>query len=62
MSKPAEIPDRLLTAAELAGMLRLSPKTIQRLTGRGLLPCIRIGRSVRFAPGDVARWLEARKG
>jgi excisionase family DNA binding protein len=51
----------LLSTAQVAQLLGLSPKTIQRLVARGSLPCYHIGRLVRFAPGDVFRWLEARK-
>lgn len=54
-----ELP-RLLTLAEVAEVLRVSPKTVQRLLKRGL-PCIRFGRSVRFEPKAVSRWLDARK-
>ena len=51
----------LLSVAEVARLLGLSTKSVQRLVARGGLPCYRIGRLVRFAPGDVFRWLEARK-
>lgn len=54
-----ELP-RLLTLPEVAEVLRVSPKTVQRLLKRGL-PCIRFGRSVRFEPKAVSRWLDARK-
>ncbi len=51
---------RLLTLRDVANLLRVSPKTVRRLMRRGL-PCIRVGRSVRFAPRAVSRWLEARQ-
>ena len=51
----------LLSTAEVARQLNLSTKSVQRLVTRGNLPCYRIGRLVRFAPGDVFRWLEARR-
>jgi len=53
--------DPLLSIAEVARLLKLSAKSVQRLAARGSLPCYRIGRLVRFSPGDVFRWLEARK-
>jgi excisionase family DNA binding protein len=46
---------------EMAHFLNLSVKSVRRLVTRGSLPCYRIGRLVRFMPGDVFRWLEARK-
>jgi len=51
----------MLSIAEVARLLKLSAKSVRRLVARGSLPCYRIGRLVRFAPGDVFRWLEARK-
>ena len=51
----------LLSIAEVAQLLNLSPKSVRRLVARGSLPCYHLGRLVRFAPGDVFRWLEARK-
>lgn len=51
----------LLSITEVARLLNLSVKSVRRLVARGSLPCYHIGRLVRFAPGDVFRWLEARK-
>lgn len=40
---------RLLTIAEAAALLRLAPKSLQRLARRGTIPgVIRVNRSVRF--------------
>ena len=46
----------LLTVEELAKILRLHPKTIYRLVEKGKLPCIRVGRNVRFS-SDVIQQL-----
>jgi excisionase family DNA binding protein len=51
----------LLTAGEVAALLRLSGKTIQRLVASRRLPCVRIGRRVRFTVADVFRFVAARK-
>jgi excisionase family DNA binding protein len=51
----------LLTLPEVARLLRLSEKSIRRMVARRRLPCVRLGRSVRFDAGDVLRWLSARK-
>jgi excisionase family DNA binding protein len=40
----------LLTVEELAKIVRLHPKSLYRLVEKGKLPCIRIGRSIRFSP------------
>ena len=51
---------RLLTLPEVAVFLSVSPKTVRRLVGRGL-PCVRLGRVVRFRQADLLRFVEARK-
>ena len=51
---------RLLTLPEVAEFLSVSPKTVRRLIGRGL-PCVRLGRVVRFRQADLLRFVEARK-
>jgi excisionase family DNA binding protein len=51
---------RLLTLSEVAARLSVSPKTVRRLLSRGF-PCVRVGRSVRFEPQAVVRWLTARR-
>ena len=50
----------LLTLDQVAIILSVSPKTIRRLLSRGF-PCVRVGRSVRFEPQAVVRWLTARR-
>jgi excisionase family DNA binding protein len=49
--------DPLLTIDEVATMLRLSTKTVRRLR----IPCVRLGRAIRFRPSDVERFLAGRK-
>ena len=53
--------EQLLTLHELADRLQLSEKTIRRMIADGRLPCVRLGRQLRFLPGDVFRWLQARR-
>ena len=53
--------EQLLTLQELAQILRLSDKTIRRLVAARRLPCIRLGRVLRFRPADLLRFVEARK-
>ena len=56
-----QVPDSLLTVCDLARILRVHEKTIRRLIARQAIPCIRLGRRVRFDPQDVVRWVSARK-
>jgi excisionase family DNA binding protein len=44
----------LLTTAEAADVLRVHPRTVQRLVERGQLDAIHIGAAVRFDAQDVA--------
>lgn len=51
----------LLTVRDAARALAVSPRTIWTLTDRGLLPCIRINRSVRYSPRDVAALVDRQR-
>lgn len=51
----------LLTLREVAAYLRVSEKTVRRWVAQGRIPCVRLGRVVRFVAGDVFRWVSARK-
>lgn len=42
-----------MTAKELAEYLRLPERRIYYWAGKGTLPHVRIGRSIRFAPDRV---------
>lgn len=56
-----EFSEPLMSIEDVSRALNLSVKTVRRLVARGSLPCYRIGRLVRFIPGDVFRWLQAQK-
>jgi excisionase family DNA binding protein len=50
----------LLTAQELARVLKLNPQTLYRLARRGVLPAIRIGKkALRFDLAQVRNALQA---
>jgi excisionase family DNA binding protein len=44
----------LLTAGEVALILRVSCRTVWRMIGDGRLPPVRVGRAVRVHPDAVA--------
>lgn len=48
----------LLTAAEAAEALSVSPRTLWTLTQSGQIPSIKIGRLVRYDPEALRRWIE----
>jgi len=53
--------ERLLTSREVAELLRLNPKTVERMARAGRLPSVRVARRLRFRPSDIASWLTARR-
>ncbi len=53
---------RLLTAAEAAQILRVSPRRIYDMAREGILPpgvAIRLGRELRISESRLAEFLEA---
>ncbi len=52
---------RLLTLAEVARLLRINERTIRRMVGNRRMPCVRLGRQLRFDPQALSRWLRARE-
>ena len=44
---------QLMTAAEVADVLRISVRTVRRMIASGQLPAIAIGRSIRIDPPAV---------
>jgi excisionase family DNA binding protein len=51
----------LLTPPEAARALAISPRTLWGMTQSGEIPCVRIGRSVRYDPADLRAWISAQK-
>ena len=52
--------DRLLTADDVAELLRLPVSTVYDLARTGRLPHLRIGRALRFSRGDLEAHLAER--
>lgn len=51
----------LLKPVEAAKTLSISPRLLWALTDRGEIPCIRIGRAVRYDPRDLTAWIAKKK-
>lgn len=49
MSVDAKQPSLLVTTEEAARLLSISPRTLWSLTRDGIVPCVRLGRSVRYS-------------
>ena len=61
MTKPTDPPKTLLTKTQVAEMLGISAKTIDRRIRTGELPVIRDGRIIRVHPDDLERYIAARR-
>lgn len=56
---PAET--HLLSPRTAAAALAISPRKLWSLTASGDVPCVRIGRSVRYDAADLAEFVESLK-
>jgi excisionase family DNA binding protein len=50
---------QLLKAEQVAVLFGLPKSTVFDYARRGVLPCVRIGRRVRFRPQDIERFMDA---
>jgi len=51
----------LLTVQEVAALLKVNPRTVRRRIADRLLPCIRVGRSIRVSNKDLDRYIAANR-
>lgn len=51
----------LLKAETVAARLNLARITVYQFAQRGILPCVKIGRSVRFRSESIEKYLDARE-
>ena len=56
----ARLDTPLLTAAEAAQLLAVKPSWIYEAVRGGTLPCLRIGRHIRFTRTMLEDWLQER--
>jgi len=55
-SSPASSPGLLLLPEEAAQFLRVPRSQVMELARRSLLPCVRVGRFIRFRREDLDAW------
>lgn len=53
--------DKLMTADEVAEMLSVPTRWVREHTRSGLLPCVRLGRYVRYRGDAVDEWVAAQE-
>jgi excisionase family DNA binding protein len=61
MEKFSLMGEEILTNREVADLLKLHPKTVNKLAIAGKLPAYRIGRQWRFRKSEVLKLLEKRE-
>ena len=54
-------PPLLLKVRDAARTLTLSERKLWALTNSGDVPCVRIGRAVRYSPADLVNWIDEKK-
>lgn len=57
----ANIEPLLLKPAEAAECLTISPRKLWSMTNAGEIPCIRMGKAVRYDLADLRDWIEQNK-
>ena len=60
MEKFSLMGEEILTIREVAELLKLHPKTVNKLANSGRLPGYKIGRQWRFRKSEVLKLLEQR--
>ena len=60
MNRPISAP-MLMKPLEAARSLAISERTLWSLTNCGQIPCVRIGRAVRYDPADIRAWIDSQK-
>lgn len=58
MTTEAAIAPLVMSVKQVADALLVSPNTVYTLANEGKLPCVRIGRQLRFPLALVQSWLE----
>lgn len=54
------MPDKtLITVQEAATRLNLDANSVYRLSREQILPCVRIGRTIRFDPDVLEEWIRS---
>jgi excisionase family DNA binding protein len=57
----ATLAEPLLTPTQAAALLAVRTSWIYEAVRAGRLPCVRIGRHLRFLRSDLARWVRAQR-
>ena len=62
MKKPVvasrELPEPLIDSDEAAAIMKIHPKTLQKLARRGVVRGVHIGKLWRFRASEIERWID----
>lgn len=53
---------RLMDCAEVASLLKISKRGVQRLAFEGDLPHVYVGKLLRFEASEITRWVLSLRG
>jgi len=59
--KTVDNTDHLMRPRDVAALLSLSLAAVYQMAGRGLLPCVKIGRCVRFRRGSIEKLIDSKE-
>ena len=57
----SDTPTLLLTPQQAAEALAISARKLWAMTNTGDIPCVRLGRSVRYDPADLRAFIDRQK-
>jgi excisionase family DNA binding protein len=57
VSNPSLLDEPLLNASDAAGLLAVRPSWIYEAVRTGQLPCVRVGRHIRFTRSMLESWV-----
>ena len=48
---------RVMTADDVAGLLKISKQRLYEMVRGGLIPCLYMGRQIRFSEAELQKWM-----
>lgn len=57
-SEPAPPPERLLDSDEAASIMKVHPKTLQKLARKGIVRGVHVGKLWRFRASTIEEWIQ----
>jgi excisionase family DNA binding protein len=52
---------RLVDVKMLSAMISVKCKTLYDWSHKGLVPCVKLGRLLRFDPDEIERWIKSKR-